>query len=162
MNKAETNKLLNKIKGYYNSQFFIDDFILDAWYEQLKSYELEDTIEHLQKYLKEFPEVPPKPHTFKKGLYTREERQKMKNADYIVQCNLCERWMPLSEYDSHYGRCLDIEYLVNVAKTKGEDIKREDIENCRQDVIDKLLKKYEPKRIENITLGNKNLKIVGG
>ena len=39
MKKNEVNKLVNTIKGYYNSQFFVDDYVLDAWYETLKDYE---------------------------------------------------------------------------------------------------------------------------
>lgn len=147
MNKVETRKLTSIIKGYYNTQFFVDDYILDAWYESMKPYELDDAINHLQKYLKEYPDVPPKPHTFKRGLYTIEEKEKMKNNDYIVECNLCHRWMPLSEYDSHYDKCLTIQYLVSVAKERGENFTREDIENCSQDVIDKLYLKYEPKNV---------------
>lgn len=65
-----------------------------------------------------------------------------------VECNLCHRWMKIAEYDRHYGKCLDIEYLVNIAKQKGENIIRQDLEDCRQDVIDKLLVKYEPKGVE--------------
>lgn len=148
MNKAETNKLLNKIKGYYNSQFFIDEYVIDAWTETMKPYELEDAIEHLQTYLKSFPEIAPKPHTFKKGLYTPEEKSKYRNSDLTVACQLCGRWMPLEEYDTHYGKCLDIEYLVNVAKEKGQNITRDDLEEYPQATIDKLLRKYEPKGFE--------------
>lgn len=144
MKKSEVSKLLNKIKGYYNSQFFIDEFTTEAWVEQLADYEYEDCEEHLKTYLKENPDFPPKPHTFTKGLLTSEEKRRMRNADYVVQCNLCHRWMTIGDYDSHYSKCLDIEYLVNIAKSKGENITREDIENCRQDIIDKLMKKYEP------------------
>lgn len=63
-----------------------------------------------------------------------------------VECNLCHRWMSLDEYDSHYGKCLDIEYLENIAKQKGEVFTREDLENCKQAIIDKLLDKYPPKQ----------------
>ena len=147
MNKVETKKLTDKIKGYYNSQFFIDDDILDVWYESMKPYELEDAEKHLQEYLKDFPEVPPRPHTFKNGLYTPEEKEQMKNTNYTIQCNLCGRWMSLKAYDEHYGRCLDIQYLLSIAKQKGEKYTREDLENCRPAVIDKLLEKYPPKKI---------------
>lgn len=148
MNKAETKKLTNLIKGYYNAQFFIDDYVLEAWYEQLKPYELEDAIEHIQEYLKQNPDTPPKPHTFTRGLLTTEEKRKYKNSDYTVACQLCGRWMPLEEYDSHYSKCLDIEYLVNVAKERGQEITRQDLEEYPQTTIDKLLKKYEPKKAQ--------------
>lgn len=154
MNKTETQKLTNKIKGYYNSQFFIDDFILDAWYESMKPYDFEDAIEHLQEYLKEYPDIAPKPHTFKKGLYTQEQKEKMKNTNYTVECNLCHRWMPFEEYKNHYGRCLDIEYLIKLAKQKGEQYTREDLENCKPVIIDKLLEKYPPKGIALENLKN--------
>ena len=155
MTKGETKKLLNKIKGYYNSQFFIDEFVTEAWIEQLQDYDYEDCEEHLKEYLKAYPDYPPKPHTFTKGILTIQEKEKRKKAKYIVQCNLCQRWMTIEDYDSHYGRCLDIEYLASIAKEKGEAFGREDLENCRQDIIDKLLKKYEPKKT------NFNLKKIG-
>lgn len=148
MKKNEVNKLVNTIKGYYNSQFFVDEYVLDAWYETLKDYDLEDAEEHLKDYLKEFPEIAPKPHTFKQGLYTHEEKEKMKNTKYTVACNLCGRWLSLKEYDDHYGRCLDIQYLLSVAKQKGEQYTREDLENCKPAVIDKLLEKYPPKKLD--------------
>lgn len=67
-----------------------------------------------------------------------------------IECNLCHRWMKIQEYDDHYGKCLDIQYLVSVAKKKGENFTREDLENCRQEVIDKLLAKYPPKKLESV------------
>lgn len=146
MNKTEAKKLTDKIKGYYNSQFFVDDYVLEAWYETMKPYDLDDAIEHIQTYVKEFPDIPPKPHTFKRGLYTHEEKMRIKNSDFTVQCNLCGRWMSIDDYDSHYDRCLDIQYLESVAKQKGEAFTREDLENQPDKVIDALLSKYQPKQ----------------
>lgn len=146
MNKTETKKLTDKIKGYYNSQFFVDEYVIDAWYETMKPYDLDDAIEHIQTYVKEFPDIPPKPHTFKRGLYTHEEKERIKNSNFTVQCNLCQRWMSLADYDSHYDKCLDIQYLESVAKQKGEAFTREDLENQPDRVIDGLLSKYQPKQ----------------
>lgn len=146
MNKTEAKKLTDKIKGYYNSQFFVDDYVLEAWYETMKPYDLDDAIEHIQTYVKEYPDIPPKPHTFKRGLYTHEEKMRIKNSDFTVQCNLCQRWMSLDDYDSHYDKCLDIQYLESIAKQKGEVFTREDLENQPDRVIDGLLSKYQPKQ----------------
>lgn len=146
MKKTDTNILLNKIKGYYYD-FYFDDYVLDVWYETLKSYDYEDAEEHIKEYVKNYPEVPPRPHTFKNGLYTPEEKERMKNTNYTIQCNLCGRWMDLTTYDRHYDRCLDIQYLVSVAKQKGESLTREDLENCKAGVIEKLLEKYPPKEM---------------
>lgn len=148
MNKTETNKLLNKIKGYYNSQFFIDEYVIDAWVETLEPYDFEDAEEHIKEYLKEYPDIAPKPHTFIKGMLTKEQKQARKNSDYLVSCNLCGKLMSIQEYDDHYGRCLDIQYLVSVAKQKGEEYTREDLEQCRPEVINKLLGKYPPKKVD--------------
>ena len=144
MTKSETQKLINKIKGYYNSQFFIDNDVLEAWSETLKNYELDDAVDHLQIYLREYPDVAPKPHTFIRGLKTREEKERIRNSKFVIRCNLCQREMPLQEYEEHYEKCLDIQYLVSVAKEKGETCKREDIENQPQRVINGLLQKYVP------------------
>lgn len=146
MNKVETQKLTNKIKGYYNSLFFVDEYVIDAWYETMKPYDLEDAIEHIQEYVKEFPNDPPKPQTFKRGLYTHDEKVRLRESKFTVECNLCHRFMPLQEYDEHYGKCLDIQYLVSVAKQKGEDYSREDLENQPDRVINGLLNKYQPKQ----------------
>ena len=147
MTKNETKKLLNEIKGYYNSQFFIDEYVLNAWVDTMQDYDLKDAENHIKEYLEEYPEIPPKPHTFKKGLLTIEEKEKRKNAKYTVECNLCHRWMSLEEYDEHYDRCLDIQYLVSVAKSKGKTITREELENQKDSVIEDLLKKYPPEKL---------------
>ena len=148
MNKTQTQKLINKIKGYYNNQFFIDDFVLDAWFSELESYDLEDAEEHIKEYLKEYPDTPPKPHTFIRGLLTHEQKIARQNSSYLIGCNLCGKWLTNEEYERHYDRCLDIQYLIGFAKERGEKFTREDLENCRPDVIDKLLKKYPPERKE--------------
>ena len=148
MKKIETQKLLNKIKGYYNSQFFIDDYVIEAWTETMKPYELEDAIEHIKTYLKEFPDIAPKPQTFIKGLLTGEEKRRIRNSEYVVGCQLCGRWMPIDDYDPHFDKCLDIEYLVRVAKERGNDITRKDLESYPRATIEKLLKKYEPEQAE--------------
>lgn len=156
MNKIETKNLLNKIKGYYNSQFFVDEYILDAWHDTLKDYEKEDCIEHIKDYIKEFPDTPPKPQTFKKGLLTSEEKRKLKERDYSVSCNLCGKWLSLEEYERHYDKCLDIQYLMGIAKQQGKILPREDLESAKPEVIKKLMEKYEPKGdIKDLT---KNLK----
>lgn len=154
MNKTDTTKLLNKIKGYYNSQFFVDENVIEAWYETLKPYNFEDAIDHIQEYVKDNLDNPPKPQTFIKGLLTQQQKENRKNSSFTVECNLCHRWMTLEEYDEHYERCLDIQYLEYVAKVKGEEFTRKDLENCRQDVIQKLLKKYPPEEMPTNELFN--------
>ena len=83
----------------------------------------------------------------------KQEKKAPKVVDYEndrVYCRMCGRWMKVLEFDEHYGKCLDIQYLISVAKEKGENITREDLENTRQDIIDRLLQKYEPKKDEDL------------
>lgn len=142
LTKIEVKRLLNIIKGYYNSQFFVDEYVIQAWEIELEPYDMEDSEQRLKEYLKEFPDIPPKPHTFIKNMLTHEQKQK--HEDYIVGCQLCGKWLPLSEYDKHYGRCLDIEYLLGVAREKGLDFTREDLEQYNQDTLNRLYEKYKP------------------
>ena len=106
MNKTETHKLLSLIKGYYNSQFFVDDYVLEAWFTQLQPYELEDAKAHIQKYIKENPDIAPKPHTFTRGLLTKREKEEIRNSQYTVECNLCHQFMSMQRYEDHYFGCL--------------------------------------------------------
>lgn len=145
MTKGETSKLLNTIKGYYNSQFFIDEYVINAWTETMEPYDLEDSMEHIKSYLKEYPDTPPKPHTFTKGMLTSNEKRAIRNNEFTVACNLCGKWMSLEEYDSHYDKCLDIQYLIGIAKQQGKDLPREDLESAKPEIIRKLMEKYEPK-----------------
>jgi len=144
MNKTETTKLINKIKGYYNSQFFIDSDVIDAWYETMKPYDLEDAIEHIQYYLKDNPDTPPKPHTFKKNLYTHEEKMRIKNSKYTVRCQMCDKWMALEDYDNHYDKCLEIDTLIKLYKKEGKDITREQLEPYSIRQLDSGLKRFIP------------------
>ena len=83
----------------------------------------------------------------------KQEKKEPKVVDYEndrVYCRMCGRWMKVLEFDEHYGECLDIQYLISVAKEKGENITREDLENTRQDIIDRLLQKYEPKADDDL------------
>lgn len=145
MNKVETKKLISIIKGYYNNQFFVDEFVTQAWIDTMEHYDLDDSIEHLKEYLKEYPDTPPKPHIFIKGMLTI--KQKQSHEDLIVACQSCGKWLNLSEYDSHYDRCLTIDYLYRIVKEKGANITREELEQYPQDTIDKLYRKYEPTEV---------------
>ena len=143
MNKAETNKLLNKIKGYYNSQFFIDEYVIDAWSETMMEYDLQDAIEHLQNYIKTYPDTAPRPHTFIKGLLTPEEKRKIRERDYSINCNLCNRLMSLEEYEDHYDKCLSTKYLIKrIKEEKGMDAEYDEIYTLPTNKFNALYQKY--------------------
>ena len=62
-----------------------------------------------------------------------------------VNCNLCGKLMTLDYYERHYDKCLDIQYLMSIAKQQGKDLPREDLEGAKPEVIRKLMEKYKPK-----------------
>lgn len=143
MERDEAKRLISKIKAYYY-YFSLDKDSLIEWNNRLKDYDYQDVDNRLMDHLKgENAKDIPQLHFLIRNLLTVEQKRKQKK-EYIVECNLCHRWMSLSEYDAHYDKCLTVEYLVNTAKAKGESITRKEIENCRQEVIDKLYKKYPP------------------
>ena len=70
----------------------------------------------------------------------------VKYLDYendIIYCNLCNKPMNYINYEQHYDKCLDIEYLVGIANEKKEDITRKDLEEYEPSTIRKLLDKYK-------------------
>lgn len=69
-----------------------------------------------------------------------------------VNCNLCGKLMKIDYYNSHYDRCLDIQYLISIAKKQGKIIPREDLESAKPEIISQLLKKYEPPKQEGLII----------
>lgn len=150
MTKAEVSSFVKKIKAYYNYFNIEDEEIFNEWVNKLRPYETEDVEKKLEEHLVgEKADEVPKLHFITRYLKTKEEKERYK-GEYLVRCNLCGREMYYSEYERHYGKCLDIEYLVSIAKQKGEYYTREDIEDCKQEVIDKLLAKYPPNKIRSL------------
>lgn len=65
-----------------------------------------------------------------------------------VNCNLCGKLMTIYEWERHYDKCLMLGYLVSVAKSKGLDFTREDLEEYGMDSLNKLYDKYPPESIK--------------
>ena len=124
MKKSETKQLLNKIKAYYPN-FYLEDYIVDAWVETLEPYEYEDSLEHFKEYLKNNPNKTPQPHVFIKGMLTPEEK-KLAEKDYIIDCNLCGKTMLYSNFEEHHKKCLLCKALETKAKEMKKDLTYED------------------------------------
>lgn len=75
----------------------------------------------------------------------KEEPRLVDRYKDIVECNLCRKWMTLDQYDNHYDKCLDLTYLIRIAKQQGKEIPREDLENAKPELIERLMNKYKPK-----------------
>lgn len=145
MEPTEVKKLVSKIKAYYY-YFTLEKESLNEWNYKLKDYDFDDVYKRVEEHLtSEQRKEPPQLHYLVNGLLTN--KQKKKKNELIVACQNCGRWLPLSEYDQHYNLCLDIEYLIRVAREKGTNLDRAELEDCKREIIDKLLAKYPPKEI---------------
>jgi len=144
MTKAETLKLLNKIKAYY-SNFSLEDYVKEEWIERLKPYEQEDVLDKFEEHLQgDKAKEPPKLHFITKYLLTTEQKKRY-TGDFIINCNLCGKEMPLKEYDNvHYKKCLLIKSLIPVLKEHGEDVSYDVLDEYDYETLDRVWEKYVP------------------
>ena len=143
MTKEQASQITKKIKAYYYF-FELDKDSQKIWIDKMLLFAYEDVDKKVEEHIKgEERQNPPRIQDLIRFLMTEQQKQNSKD-DYIVNCNLCGREMSLKEYDNHYDRCLSITYLLSQAKQKGEDITRKDLENCREDVLNRLYEKYKP------------------
>lgn len=150
MSLNETKEIMQNIKAHYQT-FSIENYVFEEWYKVLKEYDFDDVMEKLVDHLtsNEHKEIP-KVYQLVKYLSTTTEKQNQKEIDssFKVCCNLCDRWMTMSEYENHYGRCLDIEYLVSKSKKIGKPTTRAELSKLTQTQIQALYEKYKPEKIE--------------
>ena len=147
MTLSKAEEVLENIKAHYQS-FSITEGVVKEWYKVLVHYDFNDVIESLVDHLesdnyKETPQV----YRLVKYLNTEEEKknQKENNMKYKVCCNLCENWMNINEYEEHYGRCLDIEYLIRASEKVGKPMTRRELSKLSQNQIQALYDKYPAK-----------------
>lgn len=147
MTKEETNKIIKQIKAYYY-YFDLDKDSLKIWSDKMLPYSYEDVIKRVEEHIQgEERQNPPRIQDLLRRLLTEEQKAKATDT-YYVTCNLCQRLMPLEEYDSHYDKCLSIEYLVARSKNEGTPLSREQLENTKQDILAKLYEKYKPQEMQ--------------
>lgn len=146
MKVTEAQELMQNIKAHYQT-FNIENFVLEEWYKILKDYDFEEVMNKLVDHLtgndyKDLPQV----YQLVRDLQTIEEKNRSNkiNNQIKVCCQLCERWMNMNEYKSHYGRCLDIQYLVRQSEKVGKPTTRAELCKLTQKQIEALLEKYKP------------------
>lgn len=143
MTKEETNKIVKQIKAYYY-YFDLDKDSLKIWSEKMLPYSFEDVMKRVEDHIQgEERQNPPRIQDLIRRLLTEEQKAKATDT-YYVTCNLCQRLMTLEEYDSHYDKCLSIEYLAAKSKSVETPISREQLEDTRLEVLNKLYEKYKP------------------
>lgn len=145
MTKLEVEKFMRRIKSYYD-WFMWDEFKLSEWYSKLKDYDSLDVNAKLEEHLRgEMKDKPPMLQYIIRYLKTPEEK-KLSSKEYIVDCNLCGRTMTLSEYNAHYGICLEIKALQKwIKEKKGQEPTYEVLASLNRETFEKVYKKYEKK-----------------
>ena len=63
---------------------------------------------------------------------------------YKVRCNLCNREMYISTYESHYDKCLMITTLLPILKNKGEIVDYNSLDKYDKNTLEKVVYKYIP------------------
>lgn len=143
MTKVELENLFKQLKAHY-SFFTTEDYVYNEWFRFLKDYDYEDVVQKLDEHLKgEYSKDIPKVTFLIKYLKTTEEKKRLaeQGVEYTVQCNLCHRWMTLTEYNEHYGKCLDIRFLSKNGGVLTEGLTIDELETVPSYEISSLVSK---------------------
>lgn len=155
MNRVEVTKLLKRIQAHWN--YFNDaDYVVDEWLRLLKPYDSYDVNLKLDNYVKDNEkDKPPTAKYMASYLLTPEQKENSKKG-VLIDCNLCHKTMLLSEYDSHYSKCLKVKAVLLLLRKKGQVIEYDELSRYDIKTLERFLnenKIYE-KRSFN---GNKNV-----
>ena len=152
MDIDRVQEIMQNIKAHYQT-FMITDVVAKEWYKVLQNYDFEDVMNKLVDHLtgdnyKELPQV----YQLVRDLQTIDEKEKSSqiNNQIKVCCQLCERWMNINEYENHYGRCLDIDYLSRQSERRGKPTTRNELSKLTQTQIQTLIEKYPPSQNKGI------------
>ena len=147
MKKPEVVNFLEKIKVYYPT-FTINDMVRHEWIEKLTPYDYEDCYNKLNEYLdSEYSKEPPKPNWLIKYIKTTEEKSRKTN--YIVQCQMCGKYIPLEEYDPHYKRCSSAQTIVRDLKNYfNQEVDYDNLMSMNNDLFEKTYTRYLNKMMD--------------
>ena len=151
---------MERIKSHYQ-EFIIDDFKIKEWHKELSQYDLEDVNQKLEEHLKssEYGEYIPKLYFLTKYLIPSEQKGQIKH--YVVECQLCKRDIPDSDYEDHYKRCSSANTIVRDLKNYFNlkvDYQQLMLMNDRE--FDKTYTKYLNKMLESDKLSTLRKKII--
>jgi hypothetical protein len=112
MELKDVKTILTRIKVNYPT-FVNDDYTRSEWYKELKDYSLNDVMEKLEQHFRseQYGNSIPKVYFLTK--YLTKEKEKGKEIDGLLQCQLCKQFVDYKDYEDHYDRCSSIDYLDN-------------------------------------------------
>lgn len=152
MTSSKAEEVLENVKVHYQT-FVINNVVAKEWYRVLQNYDFEDVMNKFVDHLtgnnhKDLPQV----YQLVKDLQPADEKKKSEEIDNQIKvcCQLCERWMSINEYENHYGRCLDIDYLSRQSERIGKPTARSELSKLTQTQIQALIDKYPPSQNKEI------------
>lgn len=167
MTKSEVIHFMEKIKAYYQT-FAMEQYVVNEWYDKLKSYDINDVYKKLDEHLSgEYKNEIPKLHYITKYLKTPTEKKN--SGIYNVRCIECGKTMRIEEYDSHIARHNSIRYIKANENKIGKTFNVDELFMLSQNSFDKLYDLFieklydvlpeneEKLRLRNIILISKEL-----
>ena len=141
MNDNEIKELLEKIDIHYSTDYAKNKNLVIEWKKQLKKYASKDVFRKLEEHLRsDYSNIPPKLYFLLKDLKTPEEQIKL---DLLSeQCKFCNQFVKLSNFDEHYEKCMDIDFIErNVKKYLNQQIIRSDYYEMSNEDVKKRFEK---------------------
>ena len=138
MTLVDVDNIINKIKIFrpsFGSQIDMKSLKVE-WFRILEPYDFKDVNIKLNEFFNSLDNDGkyPNPYYLIKFLKTKKEKQYMQ--EYKVQCKICYKYVPLSEYDTHFDRCLVTEAVIRDMKQYfNKEISKEDLEALSDDVL---------------------------
>lgn len=113
MKKNEVAEILKRIKSNYQD-FIVDEYKTNEWFKELKDYDFEDVMKKVEEHMRseDYGNFPPKLYFLTKYLKTIAQKNTITN--YKLQCTVCGEHIPEVEYNDHYDRCMDVDYIVRI------------------------------------------------
>lgn len=141
MNDNEIKEFLEKIDIHYGTDYAKNKNLVIEWKKQLKKYASKDVFRKLEEHLRgDFSNIPPKLYFLIKDLKTPEEQIELDALS--EQCKFCGEFVKLMEFDKHYERCMDIDFIErNVKKYLNTQIIRSDYYEMSDEDIKKRFEK---------------------
>jgi len=144
MTTDEVKLLMKRIKSHY-STFVSDDFKFNEWYNELKDFDNNQVNKKLESHLNSVEFSDKEPQLYFLTRYLKPINAKAQDQKYSLTCPLCNTKIDGEEFDTHFGRCSSVNYIIKQAKKyQDKDLDRDTLMNMQQEEFDekydKLLK----------------------
>lgn len=112
MELKDVKMILKRIQVNYPN-FVVDGYVQSEWYRELKDYCLEDVMQKLEQHFRseQYGNSIPKVYFLTKYLKKAKEKKEVDKGRILTTCTLCGDTISLAEFDKHYERCSNIDYL---------------------------------------------------